>query len=119
MVNVLYTLPEPGKLLRSVSRLLRPGGELRLSEPRTDTHLDVLLATLKANLDVADDTGREVLWADFEAVQRFNSRTLDPHLHRWTTGQMVDLLRDSGFRLIVYASETVYAEQSMAISART
>jgi ubiquinone/menaquinone biosynthesis C-methylase UbiE len=119
MVNVLYTLPEPGKLLRSVSRLLRPGGELRLSEPRTDTHLDVLLATLKANLDVADDSGREVLWADFEAVQRFNSRTLDPHLHRWTTGQMVDLLRDSGFRLIVYASETVYAEQSMAISART
>lgn len=119
LVSVLYTLPEPGELLRTVSRLLRPGGELRLSEPRYDTNLDVLLASLKANLDVKDDASREAMWADFEAVQRFNRSALNPHLRRWTTGQMVDLLRDSGFRLIVYASETVYAEQSMAISART
>lgn len=119
LVNVLYTLPEPGKLLRSVSRLLRPGGELRLSEPRCDTNLDVLLASLKANLDVTDNAGFEALWADFEAVQQFNASALSPHLRRWTTGQMVDLLRESGFRLVVYASEAVYAEQSMAISART
>lgn len=116
LVNVLYSLTDPEELLPSVCALLRPGGELRLSEPRRDTDVAVLMEKLKQQL--THDPEATDLWDDFDAVQRFNTGALDPYLHRWTTGEMIDLLRSSGFGLIVYASEDIYAGQSLVICAR-
>jgi hypothetical protein len=64
------------------------------------------------------DPAREDYRTDLEAVMQFNTSTLAPHLQRWTTGEMIDLLRRVGFRTVAYATEEIYAAQSMLISAR-
>ncbi len=117
LVHVLYAMERPEVLLRTVFTLLRPGGELRLSEPRRDTDASVLMAALRRQLAL-DHAADSALWADFDAVQRFNTQVLVPHLHRWTTDEMIDRLRSVGFASIAYASEEVYAGQSMLICAR-
>jgi SAM-dependent methyltransferase len=115
-VNVLYSIDEPEGLLEWALHVLRPGGELRLSEPRCDTDINAEKEAIVSEAN--EDPPREDYRADLNTVTQFNTSTLAPHLHRWTTGEMIDLLRRVGFRTVAYATEEVYAGQSMLISAR-
>jgi hypothetical protein len=51
----------------------------------------------------------------FEHVYNMTRLRLKPFLHRWTTGDMKDVLSSAGFGEIVHASDTVYAGQSMLV----
>ena len=113
--NVLYSIANYRACLSEAFRVLRPGGELRLSEPRSDTSLDALFGRIASDLQ---ESGKyEEIEADFLRVKEINYFRLKPMLNRWTVEEMKTKVRSVGFSEITYASEDVYAGQSMLLCA--
>ncbi|MGH8550864.1 MAG: class I SAM-dependent methyltransferase [Methylococcales bacterium] len=112
--NVFYALPDLEATLEACLRVLKPGGELRMSGPKADTDLEVLFRRIRSDLESAG-TFREYQ-ADYEHVEQINKLRLKPMLHRWGTQEFCQILQQAGF-LVNHSSEDIYAGQSMLISA--
>ncbi len=117
--NVLYSLePEAVKsCLKEIHRVLKPGGEIRFSEPHKDCRL----------VKVLDQIGRDLkrtnryaeLEHEYRRVRLINEYALAPLLCRWSLGEMKTMLREEiGFAACTYATDAAYAGQSMLICAR-
>jgi SAM-dependent methyltransferase len=116
MNNVLYAIDDVRSCLQEVCRILRPGGELRLSGPRKDTDLQLLFDRIMQDLKDAEKF--EQLEADYWQIRRLNELRLSEILYRWTTKEVEELIREAGFSEIVHSSEDAYCGQSMFICAR-
>jgi len=115
MNNVLYSIEDAEGALKEICRVLKPGGELRLSGPRKDTKLNVLFARMESELREANKFPD--LETDFQHVWQLNQKRLDPWLYRWSTKEVEEMLKKAGFSKILYSSEQFYAGQSMLICA--
>lgn len=113
--NVLYAVPDAESCLAECCRVLKPGGELRLSGPRKDTKLDVVFDSIAK--DLKDKGAFEELQADYNLAYQINELKLSPMLYRWTTKEGGEMLLKAGFKDIIHASEDVYAGQSMFVCA--
>jgi ubiquinone/menaquinone biosynthesis C-methylase UbiE len=114
--NVLYAVENYKACLDEVSRVLKTGGEIRISGPRKDTKLDVLFDRIEKDLRARGIFGD--LKDRFDHVYSMNQLRLKPFLHRWTTEELKAILHDAGFSEITHASESLYAGQSMLLCAR-
>jgi ubiquinone/menaquinone biosynthesis C-methylase UbiE len=116
--NVLYSLDTDAALscLKEAWRVLKPGGEIRLSEPQKSTNVTILLDQIRSDLR---KNGRYTeLEADFLKLQQINEFSLRPLLHRWTIDDMEKiLLLMPDLSSITYKSDRTYAGQSMMICA--
>jgi ubiquinone/menaquinone biosynthesis C-methylase UbiE len=114
MNNVLYSVPDVDACLKETHRVLKRGGELRLSGPRKDTKLKVLFDRIKRELK---DAGvYEEVEADYKRVLEINERRLSPSFV-WSTKDVEAMLLRAGFAKIIHSSEDIYAGQSMFICA--
>jgi ubiquinone/menaquinone biosynthesis C-methylase UbiE len=113
--NVLYAVQDADSCLAECCRVLKAGGELRLSGPRQDTNLKVLFDRIA--MDLKEDGKFEELQADYYQAYQINELKLGPMLYRWTTKDVETMLMKAGFSKILYSSEDVYAGQSMFICA--
>ncbi len=113
--NVLYAVQDAESCLAECCRVLKSGGELRLSGPREDTNLQVLFDRIEK--DLREDGKFEELQADYNQVYQINELKLRPMLYRWTIKDVEKMLMKAGFSAIVHSSEDVYAGQSMFICA--
>lgn len=115
MNNVLYAVQDPETCLKEAFRVLKPGGELRLSGPRKDTKLQVLFDRILKDLK---ESGKfDELEADYRHVWEINESRLGRLLFRWSTKDVQDMLLGAGFSKILHSSEDAYAGQSMLICA--
>ncbi|HTP95856.1 MAG TPA: class I SAM-dependent methyltransferase [Burkholderiales bacterium] len=118
--NVLYAVGDPKRCLREVYRVLKPGGEIRLTGPKQNTDLDKLFERIKADLtdagkwkEVADD------YARVEQINRYRLRDL---LYRYTSSDVEEMLREAGFDgdpkgRRIWRRDDVYAGQAMLLRA--
>jgi ubiquinone/menaquinone biosynthesis C-methylase UbiE len=114
--NVLYSVDNYIACLTEAFRVLKPGGEIRISEPRQDTSLEVLFERI--NRDLQESGKYQEFETDYLRVREINQFRLRPLLNRWTIDSMQDKLKDAGFAKITYASSEPYAGQSMLICAQ-
>jgi ubiquinone/menaquinone biosynthesis C-methylase UbiE len=115
--NVLYSIDTPAAVecLEGARRLLKKGGEIRVSGPRKDTDLDQLFRCIENDLR---DNGRwKVLEKDYRKVAAINYKYLAPMLKRWSVDDVKDMLFKSGFTKISHVTEKIYAGQSMVVCA--
>lgn len=117
LVNVLFLLQEPEAILWEIARTLKPGGELRLSNPDEDTDLDALFDTIRRELGEKNEFQK--FEKEFNMLKTFNETQLLPMLNRFSRETLQDLLRSGGFRTITHISHDHYAGQSILISAVT
>lgn len=117
--NVLYSLDTDAALscLKEAWRVLKPGGEIRISEPQKSTDLSIVLEQIRSDLK---KNGRyNELEADFLKLRQINEFSLQPLLHRWTLDEMEKiLLLLPDFSSITYKTDRIYAGQSMMICGR-
>ena len=114
--NVLYSLePEAAKAcLEEVYRVLKPGGELRFSEPRKGNKLSKVLEQI--DRDLKRNNRYAGLEKEYHKVRQINEASLAPMLHRWSLEEIQEILRgDIGFTRVTYATDNVYAGQSMLV----
>jgi ubiquinone/menaquinone biosynthesis C-methylase UbiE len=116
MNNVLYSIADHEGALREVLRVLKPGGELRISGPHKRSDVDVLFR------DIKEDLQAKSLFAElrpaYDRVYAINRMRLASMLQRWTTSELADDLLKLGFSQVLHASETIYNGQSMLLSVR-
>lgn len=112
--NVFYALPDPETCLESILKVLKPGGELRMSGPRHDTDLKILFERIRNDLITAGKF--DEYQADYDHVEQINMMRLDTMLHKWSTNEFCELLTKKGYA-ITHSSDDVYADQSMLVAA--
>ena len=114
--NVAYSLDDPQACFRGVRRVLKPGGEVRVSGPKKKTSLDRLFRQMRQDLKARSlfDEYRE----DFERVERINYYSLAPTLYRWTISDVEQMLLGAGFPEIIWHTDKAYAGQAMIVCAR-
>ena len=117
--NVLYSVSEPARCLREVYRVLKPGGEIRLSGPKKETDLNPLMARIKSDIEKA---GRwQELSEDFARVDHINRFRLRQWLYRWTSSELEAVLRDADFygdnNDSIWKTEDVYEGQAIILRA--
>jgi len=117
LVNVLFLLQEPEATLRRIARGLKPGGELRLSNPDEGTDLDALFDRLR--LDLMEINEFQRLESEFDALKTFNKQQLLPMLHRFSRDSLQHLLKHASFRKVTHISHDHYRGQSILIFAIT
>ena len=110
--NVLYSLADPESCLKHVWRVLKPGGEVRISGPKKSTDLNVLFDRIRADLEqrMVYDKFR----ADFNHVRVINNLRLRPMLFKWTVADVKRMLIKAGFEPGTQ-SEEAYAGQAMVL----
>ena len=116
MNNVLYAIPDHQPVLQEVLRVLKPGGELRISGPHATSDVEILFRDIRRDLEASDRF--DAVKPAYERVYAINKLRLAPMLRRWSTDQLAKILSDAGFGTVVHASESVYNGQSMLICAR-
>ena len=117
--NVLYSLePEAAKAcLKEAHRVLKPGGELRFSEPKKGNKLSKVLDQIWR--DLKGNNRYAGLEKEYNKVRQINELALAPLLHRWSLEEVRETLRrEIGFTEIKYATDNVYAGQSMLVCAQ-
>ncbi|WP_411728678.1 class I SAM-dependent methyltransferase [Methyloglobulus sp.] len=114
--NVLYSLDIDAALccLKEAWRVLKPGGEIRISEPQKCTDLSKVLEQIRS--DLKKNGKYTELEADFLKLCQINEFSLQPLLHRWTLDEMEKVLLQD-FSSISYKTDRIYAGQSMLICA--
>jgi SAM-dependent methyltransferase len=117
LANVLYLADDPAATLRAIAGCLRPGGELRLSNPDERTDIDVLFRQLER--DLADVQQLDELSDDFAVLGVFNRQRLSSMLRRLSGAEIRQLVLDTGFQRITHVTHDHYAGQSLLLSART
>ena len=115
--NVLYSMETEAALscLKEAWRVLKPGGEIRISEPQKSTDLKKVLERIQTDLKKSGKY--DELRADFLKLCQINEFSLQPYLHRWTLKDMESILLQN-FNSISYQTDRVYADQSLLICAR-
>ena len=115
MNNVLYSLSDPLACLREVLRVLKPGGDVRISGPKRDTDLEVLFERIREDL---------VRKGQFDRVEEAYQHVLDVNrfrlgsmLYRMDLGELSDLLREAGFSEITHRRNDAYEGQAMLVRA--
>jgi ubiquinone/menaquinone biosynthesis C-methylase UbiE len=118
MNNVLYSLDDPSSCLREVHRVLKPGGEVRISGPQKRTNVDHLFREIKTDLQKKKefDNVRE----HYDRMERINKTMLAqmPNFRRWKVDDVQTMLTDAGFSKIAYSTDEAYAGQAMIVCAR-
>lgn len=114
--NVLYFLDDPAPCLRETLRVLKPGGEVRISGPKKNTSLDRLFRAFRRELKAK--SLYDELRRDLEEVEALNQHALSRRLFRWDVEDVKELLVDAGFGEITYATDRAYAGQAMIVCAR-
>ncbi len=116
--NVLYSLDASAvsACLSEVKRVLKPGGEVRISGPQKSTKLSKVLDRLKD--DLVKRNKFEQLKNEYLKVKQINEQLLAPLLLKWDRQDMEGQLKEAGFSAITYSSADVYAKQSMLVCAR-
>lgn len=114
--NVTYSLDDPVDCLRDVCRVLKPGGEIRLSGPQKKTRLDKVLKRIRRDLEKRGRFGE--LESQYHSLVTINRLYLEPDLHRWTVDDVQQQLLTAGFSKVTYKTDRAYAEQSMIVCAR-
>jgi ubiquinone/menaquinone biosynthesis C-methylase UbiE len=118
MNNVFYTLDEPVDCMREVNRVLKIGGEVRISGPQRTTDLGRLMDAIQR--DLTKKGLFEANRAHFQRVVEINHRleTMD-NFKRWDLRSIKQfLLNDAEFSDITYATSNAYAGDAMLVSAR-
>jgi ubiquinone/menaquinone biosynthesis C-methylase UbiE len=116
MNNVLYSVSDPSSCLNEVHRVLRQGGELRISGPKKDTKLDVLFNRINDDLKKSPEFAN--LRNHYDRVKRINELYLMPKFFRWTVQDVKQMLSEAGFSDIYYSDDKAYAGQAMVVCAR-
>lgn len=117
LVNVLNTVKAPKQTLEGVHKLLKPGGEVRITGPRKDSDVDVLFDAFRKDLE---ERGLyEKLQPFHEHLYELNKSQLAPGF-AWSVDDVADMLRDVGFSEITHSGEglSLYAGESMVVCAR-
>jgi ubiquinone/menaquinone biosynthesis C-methylase UbiE len=117
--NVLYSLEADAAkaCLEEVYRVLKPGGELRFSEPQRGNKLSKVLDQI--GLDLKRNNRYREIEKAYLKVRQINEFSLAPMLHRWSLEEIQETLRrEIGFTEITYATDDVYAGQSMLVCAQ-
>ncbi len=114
--NVLYAIDDAESCLRSVHRVLKPGGEVRISGPHRGSSPDRLFAQIR---DELVRRGKfEQLKTDFDYVYQLNKFRLQHLLYRWDIEQMTELVKMDGLFDVETVDGSVYGGQSVMITAR-
>ena len=118
MSNVLYTLSDEDalKCLCHVFRVLKPGGSLRLTGPRTSTDIDKLMKRIRRELE------RNIEFSsvdyDFAVVDHINRHRLTSiGGFRRSDEEIRALVSQAGFRDIELIEADLYAGQSRLLTA--
>ncbi len=117
--NVLYSLDADAlkSCLKEVYRVLKPGGELRLSEPHKGCKLSKVLDQI--GRDLRRTNSYDGLEQDYRKLRQINEFSLAPMLSKWSLDDMAAILCGQiGFARCTYAVDDVYAGQSMLVCAQ-
>ena len=116
--NVLYSLEDAavGACLSEVNRVLKPGGEVRISGPQKSTKLSKVLEQIKK--DLIRNKRFDQLEKEYLRVKQINEYSLAFMLLRWTQEEMETLLEGARFSSISYSTDDIYAGQSMLVCAQ-
>lgn len=114
--NVLYSLGDPEACLKEVSRILKWGGEIRISGPKKDTNIDTLFNCFKSELINKDKF--DELRNDYDHVYKIHHKeSMVENLYRFDSEKIQDMLKKLGFK-ITHLQNDVYAGQGMIIFAK-
>jgi SAM-dependent methyltransferase len=80
--NVFYSLPNPEEVLKEVARLLRPGGEVRVSGPAKGFDIERLFRRFKKDLEAAGQF-TDAMKVHFERARWINSMLVND-LRAWS-----------------------------------
>ncbi len=116
MNNVLYAVTDHKSCLKDALRVLKPGGEIRISGPHGDSSAERLFNHIKA--DLKNKNEYELLRRDFKRVRWINTYQLLPLAHKFTKDGLSDDLLNIGFSEITACHFDIYEGESMLIAAR-
>jgi ubiquinone/menaquinone biosynthesis C-methylase UbiE/PAS domain-containing protein len=116
--NVLYSLDDAAVnlCLSEVYRVLKPGGEVRISGPQKSTKLSKVLDQIKK--DLIRNKRFDQFEKEYLRVKQINEYSLALMLLRWTQEEMETLLEGARFSSISYSTDDIYAGQSMLVCAQ-
>lgn len=97
--HVLYTLDDARSCVSEIVRVLKPGGEVRVSGPRKGFDIDRLFASLKKGLQ---DKGKlEEVKEHFQNAYEINKKILEPHLRQWSETDIMTMLKEADLEITV------------------
>jgi len=112
--NVLYSLDDPQACLEQIRRVLRPGGEVRLSGPSKGFNLDKVFRRIKSELTSSGQFGR--LQHHFDQARRINY-LLEPTSRKWSERNLDELLAGAGFHDVT-GNDSYYHGHGRIVCAR-
>ncbi|MEM9371053.1 MAG: class I SAM-dependent methyltransferase, partial [Pseudomonadota bacterium] len=116
MNNVLYAVEDYRGCLEEALRVLRPGGEIRISGPHPTSDAGELFTHLRRDLEHGGHMDR--LEKQYSRVKWINKFQLLPKAHKFSTEQLSEILIDVGFSEVIDANYDVYKGQSFMVAAR-
>jgi len=116
--NVLYSLEinTVEQCLNEVYRVLRNGGEIRISEPHKNADASKVITQIKN--DLQNNKRFKEVETHFQKVKDINEASLSQILNKWDIDDMELMLKNIGFSRITYKKDKVYAQQSFIICAK-